>query len=189
MVKVNVVFALVKITYVLAKLAIGWVGLGVSPAEAQNQVYTLRYDLTQDPHIFALRFKGVVDNLKADHAPSLDNWDPSQALDRIIRRDIPADMQAEAHLRDGYFLLNFVQERRAEWLNRPVVAQVANQPRGGGYYCRFCDNGSKHMRWHCPRRPALGACYDCLSKEHKKGHPDCPGRTSAGSPGQGQGSN
>ena len=31
--KVNVVFALVKITYVLAKLAIGWVGLGVVLAE------------------------------------------------------------------------------------------------------------------------------------------------------------
>ena len=44
------------------------------------------------------------------------------------------------------------------------------------YYCKYCDNGQRHLPRECPRRPSPGACFDCLEMGHRQGHPRCPGR-------------
>ena len=44
------------------------------------------------------------------------------------------------------------------------------------YYCKYCDNGQRHVPRECPRRPSPGACFDCLEMGHRQGHPRCPGR-------------
>ena len=47
---------------------------------------------------------------------------------------------------------------------------------GGARPCPWCQDGSRHFRNACPRKPTPRSCYDCLKPLTLKGHADCPGR-------------
>ena len=70
-----------------------------------------------------------------------------------------------------------------------VVAQVRNTecqawdggrrqdaPRRRFQPCPWCQDGSKHSRQQCPRKPEPRSCFDCLAPNQFKWHEGCPGR-------------
>ena len=48
-------------------------------------------------------------------------------------------------------------------------------PRVPKLWCPYCRK-SNHTQDTCYRKPLPGSCYDCLSRNCRRGHPNCPGR-------------
>ena len=159
--------------------------------EAVQELYDYRYTIDMDPkeyvNDFREKYRGIHRAFPNEEIP-----EEERIWKSLILAGLPREFQIrlQAYAGEGMeqkFLLELEKARSLKRWGRVanVTEQVApgTNPTPGTQRqypdrpCGWCQDGSKHHRRECPRRPQAHSCFDCLQPNERRGHAGCPGFT------------
>ncbi|XP_042883021.1 uncharacterized protein LOC122260011 [Penaeus japonicus] len=153
--------------------------------DAYRELYNLSYNLDDDPRAFVNQFIVKFRTIRS-FFPNTPAPNEEDILHEIMMENLPAEIKAAvkvcARRGMGDDFLRELEKERVFWrsrVNKVDVRAKGNPEWTRVWVCGWCQDGSKHLRINCPRKPEAGSCFDCLAPKRRKGHAGCPGRQDA----------
>ena len=164
-------------------------------ADAIRDLYSLDYDISENPRVFSNMFKTKYETLM-NSFPTKGCPSRATMLKQVMTKGLPYEVKQrlELFLTEGYSEELFISELERERANFSLQVSaissgnICNQTHrsqnrsNNSRTCPYCQDGSRHYWKHCPRKPQWNSCFDCLDTTHRKGDPRCPGKESNPNP-------
>jgi len=164
--------------------------------EAYRELCSRSYSLDEDPREFVNKFRARF-RIIARAFPQELTPKEEEMWKGVMMEDLPETIKSRLKFcacngMGEAFLTELEMERRLlrSQVNKVKVKDTV-EPKDivVSYPCGWCQNGSRHIRSKCPRKPAARSCFDCLAEGKRKGHSGCPGKTNARTPNNGDPTN
>ena len=161
-----------------------------SAAEAFDILTEQKYKLDDDPKAyvqdFTTKYREICNEFPDEKLPKEEIVWKGIIADALPREIKPKLKKYMSEGLENRFLLEV--ERELNYYTRGRVAKVSNptpakpnnqqstqQPKAPMLRCGWCQDGSRHPREMCPRKPDPYSCFDCLAPNVMKGHQGCVG--------------